>query len=492
MVFHPSRPVVGEISGARCDLWDLDAALYRGAVDAAECARWPPSAPWVGDGGDPIGQGRLHVDSTFADPRGRYVGYVGRIAAKVDFDAAGVVRLADSKELLEHAEVPSFTERSVLWADEAAVALTIDASVIPVEACEDQTIVASRYGVAEGSVDTVRVERGKLGFAAQSPDGAVALIAASEIDERCTEENMSSRVKRPVTHLLRRSSQSEIAGLATAAAFAPHGIVAMTLESSVVVFDGARRIAAWKGEAPLAFAPDGKRLASVERGALTVRGVQPPSAPHPIGEEVRVAAWGARALAVATARELTLFEGATLKAGSKLPLEGITALTWSRAGTRLSATARESVIIVDEAGHAASPIAIAAGARVTWNADGSLVIHEAARLRRLIETSGAWTIASETPTSSPRSASASGELELDGETIRRLADGEVIHLSSQGAFTDSGAFQKTPPSDWIFRQGDVLSGKLLSVATVSFLHSTPDLVKRFVTGAPIPHPRAEN
>ena len=491
MVFHPSRAIVGEITGARCDLWDLDEARYRGAVDATECAHWPPSAPWIGDGGDPIGQGRLHVDSTFADPGGRYVGYVGTISAKVDFNAAGVVRLADAKELIGHAEMPDYAERSVLWADEAPVALAVDTCVIPVEACEDQSIAVARYGIAEGSVDMMHVERGMLGFAAQSPDGAVALIAVTEIDERCTEENLGSRVKRPVTHLLRRGSQSEIAGLATAAAFAPGGVVAMILGGSVVVFDGARRIAAWKGEAPLSFAPDGRRLASIERGALTVRAVRSLSAPRPISEGARVVAWGAHMLAVASARELALFDGSTLAPGSKLALEGITALAWNRAGTRLAARIHESVIVIDEVGHAALPIPTAVSARVTWAAGGELVIHEPRRFQRLTEASGAWTMSSEAPIASPHAASAGGEFELDGEIIRRLADSEAIHFGDPGPFTDSGAFEKTPPSDWIFREGDALSGRLFPATGTAFLRPTPDLVKRFVTGAPIPHPRAE-
>lgn len=40
MFFHPDLPLVGQEDGARCDVWDLTAKLYRGSVELRTCQSW--------------------------------------------------------------------------------------------------------------------------------------------------------------------------------------------------------------------------------------------------------------------------------------------------------------------------------------------------------------------------------------------------------------------------------------------------------------------
>lgn len=45
MFFHPDLPIVGQIEGARCDIWDLSSTLYRGTVEADACGSWASPRP---------------------------------------------------------------------------------------------------------------------------------------------------------------------------------------------------------------------------------------------------------------------------------------------------------------------------------------------------------------------------------------------------------------------------------------------------------------
>lgn len=96
--------------------------------------------------------------------------------------------------------------------------------------------------------------------------------------------------------------------------------------------------------------------------------------------------------------------------------------------------------------------------------------------------------------------SADGAFEMLDDAVRRLADGEVLRFSDEGpqagsnpatppsAYTESGAFDRVTPRGLVLRDGDTLTGALLRAEGATFLHPTPDLVSRFASGKPIPHP----
>jgi hypothetical protein len=128
---------------------------------------------------------------------------------------------------------------------------------------------------------------------------------------------------------------------------------------------------------------------------------------------------------------------------------------------------------------------------VDWTEDGALTVRQENLFRRFFHLNDTWIEVDMIFPEGAKNASVDGAFIALGDMVTRVADHEVIHLGESGAFTDSGAFDTSPGKDWIFREGDALTGRILHADDMN-LEPTPDLVARFASGAPIPHPKRKH
>jgi hypothetical protein len=139
-------------------------------------------------------------------------------------------------------------------------------------------------------------------------------------------------------------------------------------------------------------------------------------------------------------------------------------------------------------GSAQSRLAIAPDARVSFTAEGDLVLREKRGIQRFARRDGAWVEGPGRKGVDGALASRDGLFLAERGAFRRLADDEVLHRETLGNFTDSGAHDRAPPKEAGFREGDVIDGRLLPASEI-VQEPTPDLVARFASGAVIPHPK---
>lgn len=453
-----------------------------------------PGSPIVWDlaGGDARFPINFTSDATTIDPRGRYLACVGTSGGRIPPVDVAVVRLADERVLLEASEVPQLDRVRVVWSSDRTIALAVDLAAIPLEPCDDEEIRVELRSPLELPVQVVSIDRGKLKLASIAPDASAVVLALSEMDE-CSEAVLISREKRRSTRVYRRSGRTfdrrSLPGLAVDAAWsasASHLALAMD-DGAIVVLDLTAKsldpVARWPGIAPVAISPDGARVASIEKGVLTVRASGRSS---PLGGDAQALAWSAMRFAVATRDAVTVFDATSLEQKQRFAIPNVSSLVFDPESGVLCAIGHDAALVIDTAGRA-QRVDVSNGTTASWFA-GWLVLHEPTRVRRLRLVEGTWTSLDERTVDAGEAVNADGTLEIVGDAFRRLADGERLHLTEDGAYTESGAFERSLPKGWILREGGTLTGRLLRAESASFLHPTPDLRSRFFSGEAVPHP----
>ncbi|MDC3984512.1 hypothetical protein [Polyangium jinanense] len=614
MLFHPTLPLVAQVEGEHCDVWDLGVGLYRGSVPRADCERWRPArrevpekiakgtpmgkpaqsthpddppqedvgqlvAAWSPDGKQiatgrkgssevyiwdaasgelsfsgplPAGQdaeparledlawpsgGKLiaaalpagaflwdpnragdrpkaiesnmqRYERVWLDPATRYLGGSGRSPAQRSLGhMTSVVALADGRELLADRKVDVEEARrelatvSAVWAPSGTIVYAIRKTPIPAEACEDHSIDIAALDLATGDVKDRSFERAVLHAASASPDGRALLLSLTNLGE-CGEQYPGDHhaSKAPATELHRldeeKSALWSIPVEASSLTWSPRGdAVAFVTGAHIEVRNAGRDelFGRMKGGPPIAFSPDGSLLGYSEGGTFVVRPRSGKGAPTKFAEGVVAAAWGPKdVIALATKEAVMVRDGKTGESYVVLPVPAVVRMEWSPEGDSLYlATDDGSVSMYDlkKRTEVPRPLKHIMGyRRIHWTPDGALVIINDGISKKFVGGDRAWVQSDTHRVADWKNADPTGRFELvAGPAVRRLADGEVLHFDPRtGPWTDSRAFARKAPEDWVFREGpDVLAGRLVRSSEATFLLPTPDLVTRFVSGTPV-------
>jgi len=588
MLFHPTLPLVAELEGARCHVWDLEGKAYRGSVDGAACKAWsrpepasvappaiasatphspmrakdallfgqsrdglralsgrrdlarvtlwgPPALTaareltiedarseleivaltftaknkpialtlgngpvlWLGDkleARQPANEHHVNVSDVSADPLGRYAGYAGTMdRGRSWFPFCAVIRTSDGESVIENSGAPPPVPR-VVWAQERNAALVLDVRPLPVEPGDDVSVTARLESLASGSVATDGFERGILHHAAIAPQGTAVLLAFDSYAEP-PPDGPDTRSAKHLWSVFGRSFHAEMNGTFKAAAWAGEdralfvalddGTVSVFFLAPAATPPLAKR-ATWKGRAPVALSPDGRSAGFMQGGDLVLGSVMNKAITRTKIAAPSVIAWGARAIAVATSEEILLLDPGSRAVLHRLSQSAATGLLWEPAGARLVAIMPGKLRVIEVGGSAGAEIQIGLDAQVAWVGAESLVIREKTEIRHMVRRDGAWIEGPRTQGVVGGLVSHDGRFLAEGETIRRIADDEVLHLDTDGNFTDSVAYDRILPREARFREGDVIDGRFLPLEEMT-LESTVDLVARFASGAAIPH-----
>jgi hypothetical protein len=454
---------------------------------------------WLGDtltARQPANEGHVNVDEVSADPQGRYAGYSGTMDwGRTFFPVTAVVRTSDGEEVLKNTATEPRSPR-ILWADRENAALALDSRPLPVEPGDDVSVTATLTSLAGGPVATSGFERGILRRADIAPHGGAAVLAFDAYSEP-PPDGPDGRSARPSWYVFGPAFSHRMSGISRATAWAgDDATLGVALDAEVVsvfsITPGATPPlvvrATWKGRAPLALAPDGRRAVFVQKGGLVFGDVMSKAVSHAAAILPLVITWGARAIAAATPDEVFVLDARTGAVTQKLTMPGVTAIVWDPPGARFAAISSGEALLVEDDASAPSRVPIAPDAQVSFTAEGDLVLREKRGIQRFARRDGAWVPGPMREGVDGALASRDGLFLAEGGAFRRLADDEVLHRETQGSFTDSGAYDRAPPPGAAFREGDVIAGHLLPPSEI-VPEVTLDLVSRFASGAAIPHPK---
>jgi len=454
---------------------------------------------WLGDtltARQPANEDHVNVEEVSADPQGRYAGYSGTMDwGRTSFPVTAVLRTIDGEEVLKNTANEPRSPR-ILWADRENAALALDVRPLPVEPGNDVSVTATLTSLAGGPVATSGFERGILRRADIAPHGGAALLAFDAYSEP-PPDGADGRSARPSWYVFGPGFFHKMSGIPLATAWASDdATLCVALEAEVVsVFSIAPVVttplvqrATWKGGAPVALAPDGRRALFVQKGALVFGDVMSKAVTHAAAILPSVITWGARAIAAATPNEVFVLDAHTGAVTQKLTLPGVTAIVWDPPGARFAAVSPGEVLLVEDDASAPSRVPITPGAQVSFAAEGDLVLRDIRGIQRFARREGAWVQGPMREGVNGALASRDGLFLAERGAFRRLADDEVLHRESQGNFTDSGAYDRAPAEGAAFREGDVIAGRLLPSSEI-LPEVTLDLMARFASGAAIPHPK---
>jgi hypothetical protein len=469
MFFHPTRPMVAQLVGDRCYVWDLDAGLLRGYISIPECAGWAePDIPLPEI--DSVMKWAFSTSSALS-PDGKLLATARRGEPAID--------LWETKSLTDvnHLwlgfsgcmEAPEPDLLDLVWTREGKL----------VAFFPERAVVLDTVGKARPAPFPLPRGIGRLKYSFRDRHGRYLGFTAecSSTDPVCAGVISLSESKLVAASFWRDSGAVVAWAPRSAALYKAVGERASDLDLldlgllhqvyrfSIHYLDlaaGDRRTLDFRSGALVnaSTSPDGQCLAfsTLELGAPSVYEPDKPRWPHRIpAVELWCPARGPKAVWT-------------------LPRESDD-LIWS--------PSCEAIAIVGPAGDVDVMSARAEdppGSHMAW--PGAL---PAASSR---DAGWDWARGGRAPPAVDPSGRFQASEDGDDDSVRRLADGEVLHVvDSGGLFTDGYLFSTKPPANWVFRDGlDVLGGHLIRAADASFLKPTRDLGVRFLSGAPLPHP----
>ncbi|MDI1448339.1 hypothetical protein [Polyangium sp. 6x1] len=485
--------------------WSPNGKLIAAALPAGAFL-WDPNR--TGSGPKAIESSMQRYERVWLDPATRYVGGSGKIPAQRSIGhMTSVVSLADGRELLADRKVDveeakrELATVSAVWAPSGTIVYAVRKTPIPAEACEDHSIDITALDLATGDAKNRSFERAVLHAASPSPDGRALLLALTNLGE-CGEQYPGDHhaSKAPATELHRLDEEKgalwSIPAEATSLTWSPRGdAVAFVTGGHIEVRNAGRGelLGRMKGGPPIAFSPDGSLLGFSEGGTFVVRPRSGKGVPTKLAEGVVAAAWSSMdSVALATKAEVLLYEGKTGASRGAVPVASVVTMGWSPKGDRLFLGGDDgSVRIVSVEGGITAPAplpGVLGYRRIAWTPEGALVITNDGHIQQFVYQGTSWLPLEVQRLQEWQNVDPSVRFVLAShDAVRRLRDREVLHFDSRlGPWAESRAYARKPPEDWVFREGpDVLADRLVRSSEATFLSPTPDLVTRFVSGAPI-------